>query len=209
MVTVPIDMISILFGGLVLGMLIGLIGRRRGSATSKDVYKPGSVKLKPKVYIYVNGAAQRLKGKMDWSKYEFIAKNGRRYLINPDHIMYMPSGLIRRVWKPVIFVSPEGSSIQPVQIDIEKGVKHDVGSKLVRLLMYANAAEAYQEVIKHSMDVATKRMMYAVAAMSLAMIVVTALQYMMYSAAIGGLEKQFEALFEWLRNLAPPPVPGG
>lgn len=89
-------------------------------------------------------------------------------------------------------------------------VKRDVASKLLTLKMYADVVESYSELIKDTINVSTKRMMYVVLGMSIAMIIITVIQYLIYTAAINQMGEALQRAWELLRELGGwPPVPGG
>ena len=218
-----IQMFSMLFSGLVVGILIGALSRfRRGSVEhSRDadaassesardsVVKPSKISGKTEAYLVVGNTLMRLKGRLDWTRGEFRA-NGRRFLVNPDHIVYIPRGKLRKSWRAAIFLSPEGHSIEYVKVGGEKAVKREIASKLLDLKMYADAAQAYTDLINNTINISTKRMMYAVIAMSIAMIVVTLIQYYLYQAAISSMGDALAKAWEFMKELAGnPPVPPG
>ena len=218
---VLIQIVSLVFSGLAVGFLAGSFFPRRKNtvALNKDrderpsgtvIYRPSKLVAKPDAYLVVGNTLMKIKGKLDWARQEFISK-GRKFVVNPDHIVYLPRrGLIRRSWKAAIFLSPEGYSIEYMKINGVSAVKRDVASKLLTLKMYADAAESYSELIKDTINVSTKRMMYAVLGMSIAMIIITVIQYLIYTAAINQMGEALQRAWELLRELGgQPPVPGG
>ncbi len=214
-----IQMFSTLFGGLIVGLLIGFLSQvKRDGAKTVDGdgggdptpnMKPSRISGKTEAYLVVGNTLMRLRGKLDWTRGEFRA-NGRRFLVNPDHIVYIPRGRFRKSWRAAIFLSPEGHSIEYVKVGGEKAVKREIASKLLDLKMYADAAQAYTDLINNTINISTKRMMYAVIAMSIAMIAITLIQYYLYQAAMASMGDALARAWEFMKEFAGnPPVPPG
>lgn len=185
-----------------IAILIVIAGVVRGRRREHPV--PHKIKGGLRVYMYVNGMMRRVKAKVDWDSHT-IDVHGRKYLFDPAHIIYMPAGIIRKHYRPAILLTPEGHSIPFYSIDHETVVKNDVARKLITMKIYADAAEAYQEMIQKMTDVATRRMMWMAIALAVAQVFIGIVMYIQYQA----LADQFRAAWEFFSRLAgQPPVPG-